>query len=607
MHSTTASPFRLRLASPLDVQGCRVKLLAVLALGLLAGRGVSAQGERTALAREVPCQGQTVREIEIDTRPPYSGEHDKWWEAPARIVNSLHETTQAAVVRRFLLLEVGAPCDEDQRAESERILRAQPFLADARVRAMDVGTGGVVLYVRTIDELSPIVGASARGDSPYLTGLKLGNGNLLGSGTYVAAEWRDNEVRDTYAARVVDYQFLGRPYVLAVEGARREIGFSSWAAELSHPFLTDRQRIAWRATARESREVFHFLHPGDAALRLRMMRRFADVGGVVRIGQPGRLSLFGMSFSREVDGPGPFPGAGAESRRIEDLFELRRNARVNALWGVRNVHFLQVERFDALAATQDVREGFQLGLLLGRSLAVLGTTDDDVLVAADVYAGYGAERAFVAAYARGEGRQNYDQNRWDGLLAGGQLNAYLRPLDNHTLVASVEVGAGWKQRVPFQLSLGDRRGGVRGYRASRAVGAQRAVARLEERWYFGTVLRQASGGISVFSDVGRLWGGRCQPPQTVADAPIATRCDTPFGTDTRYVVGAGVGLLAAIPPASKRTWRLDLAFPLSPDPHARWELRLSSTIANRGDVWHEPNDLAWSRERAVPTSIFNWP
>ena len=65
--------------------------------------------------------------------------------------------------------------------------------------------------------------------------------------------------------------------------------------------------------------------------------------------------------------------------------------------------------------------------------------------------------------------------------------------------------------------------------------------------------------------------------------------------------------LAAIPPGSKRTWRLDLAFPLSPDGHARWEVRFSSMSAIRSHVEREPSDLRFSRERVVPASVFSWP
>jgi hypothetical protein len=68
-------------------------------------------------------------------------------------------------------------------------------------------------------------------------------------------------------------------------------------------------------------------------------------------------------------------------------------------------------------------------------------------------------------------------------------------------------------------------------------------------------------------------------------------------------VGAGVGLLAAVPAGSKRTWRVDLAFPLRSDGRSRWEVRVTTTNANRVE-WREPRDMARSRERAVPGSSF---
>ena len=71
-----------------------------------------------------------------------------------QIVRSIHVTTKPELIRRFLLLDEGRPCSELRRAESERILRAQPFLADASVLAFPNDKGGVDLEVRTIDVLS---------------------------------------------------------------------------------------------------------------------------------------------------------------------------------------------------------------------------------------------------------------------------------------------------------------------------------------------------------------------------------------------------------------------------------------------------------------------
>ena len=69
------------------------------------------------------------------------------------------------MIRRYLALQLGDRCTEVRRAESERILRAQPFLADATVLAYDDGQGGVTLNVTTVDEVSLILGVGIGGGS----------------------------------------------------------------------------------------------------------------------------------------------------------------------------------------------------------------------------------------------------------------------------------------------------------------------------------------------------------------------------------------------------------------------------------------------------------
>ena len=58
--------------------------------------------------------------------------------------------------------------------------------------------------------------------------------------------------------------------------------------------------------------------------------------------------------------------------------------------------------------------------------------------------------------------------------------------------ASAEWGGGWRMRVPFTVGFADVEGGVRGYADSRLAGSQRAVVRLEDRLFLGT-LKQSGG------------------------------------------------------------------------------------------------------------------
>lgn len=560
---------------------------------ILSTAGFARRGAAQAPDEDASCSGQTISAIHITAQPPYAGRQERWWQTPARLANDIHTTTRTSVIKRFLLLSEGEPCTERERAESERILRAQPYIAQARITTESDGHGGVVLEVETRDELTPVLNVRASGDSPYLDAVTLGDGNVLGSATYAAVTWGDGIFRDRYAARVTDYQFLGRPYMLDLFGERGDAGISSWSIEASHRFLTDLQRVAWRVSAGDRSELFDFQRGTLDPVRVGMTRQFFNLGGVVRIGPPGQLSLLGLSLTGESDEAGlpPVPDTGVDYGTLLPQFHRRRNTRVNVLWGVRNLSYLPVERFDALSAEQDMPTGFQFGAQLGRSVRGLGSTDDDILVAADLYAGVGTPRIFATLQASGEGRQNHDDEDWDGVIGSARLTVYDRIRSQHTLVTSLTWGGGWKSPVPMQLRLGEPDVGVRGYGASHDAGARRAVARIEDRWYLGSLRQQADLGLAFFADAGRIWAG-----------------DAPFGVTTPVKVGAGVSLLGAVPAGSKRTWRLDVAFPLSPDGRAKWEVRVTSVNVFQLVFGHrEPRDIRRSREIAVPSSVYEWP
>jgi hypothetical protein len=169
---------------------------------------------------------------------------------------------------------------------------------------------------------------------------------------------------------------------------------------------------------------------------------------------------------------------------------------------------------------------------------------------------------------------------------------YQRLFGTHTLVATVDWAGAWRERVPLQLTLGQLGGGVRGYRASHDAGNIRFVTRLEDRLYLGKLRDQADVGLAVFGDAGRVWEG---------DAPLG------YGVTTPMKFGAGIGVLAAIPPGSKRTYRLDIARALSHDLHARWEFRVSVVNSDRLRIDREPRDVRFGRELVTPSSVFSWP
>ncbi|HYD54249.1 MAG TPA: hypothetical protein VEA99_16560, partial [Gemmatimonadaceae bacterium] len=354
------------------------------------------------------CDGTQVREVRVDTqRPEFRGTLARWRRI-ARALGLHHTTTREEIVRRFVTLDPDRPCTEFRRAESERILRTQPYLASATVRTRPHDDGGTLVDVQTVDESAAIIGGHLR--RGRLAGVSLGNENLFGLGVRLEAEVEQGfAYRDGMGLSFTHHQLFGKPYTLTLEGRRRPVG-EEWRAEAGHAFLTDLQRIAWHAGIRGRHDYLGLrrLERDETTLPVRH-RRF-DVGGVLRFGPPGRLGLLGGIVTGERVRPEaavivtdsgfvrpPADGAALAYRPFDAT-------RVNVVAGVRALRFRTARGLDALTAEQDIARGLQVGLIAGRALRALGSSEEDLLLGGDLFLGLGGPWSYVAMRVEGEGR-----------------------------------------------------------------------------------------------------------------------------------------------------------------------------------------------------------
>jgi hypothetical protein len=577
------------------IWGVELLLAAVLPLSLQAQDTARAPSPNDSLRRAVACSGQRVDAIVIHSFAPTIAAL-RTVPVLAEVARSAHATTRPDLIRRYLLMARGDRCTELRRTESERILRAQPFLADASVQAYPSDSGGVDLEVRTIDETSVVFGAGLTSASPFLTSTRIGSSNLGGAGMFLVGNWRhDEHFRDGFGVKFTDYQFGALPYILNVEAQQDPLG-DHWQIGSAYPFLTDLQRHAWRARLGASDDYVFFSPDRNHRHALSLGRQYFDVGGLIRIGSPGLLSLFGASLSGERDHPGAVPILITPAGSLADTttafagrYESNRTARLNALAGFRDIGFVRVRGFDALTATQDIPVGFQVGTQVGHSVAALGALEHDVFLSGDLYVGAARENAAVRIQLQGEGRRSAELGEWDGVVTSGRAAQYLKLSEMETAIASVEWSGGWRMRIPFALTLGNQRGGVRGYSDAVQPGGHRGVVRLEDRFVLGQPWGLGDAGVGFFADAGRLWAG-----------------DVPYGESTPVRASVGFSVLASVPPRSARLWRLDIALPVNPGGPRRLDFRITSTDRT-SFFWREPDDVLVGRERTVPSSIFNWP
>ncbi len=559
----------------------------------------TARRPATVLAPDVAgkCAGEIVSEIEYQTgRPPFGG-LTAMWRAAARAIGLHHQTTRTRVVESFMQLRVGQACTDLARLESERVLRAQPFLATARVRAVPDNTapGRVRLIVQTTDEIPIIIGARFSGNT--LSRLVLGSGNVAGLGlaAQMQAE-RGFNYRNGFGARFDEYAFLFQPIRATIAGERDPLG-GSWQIGLAHPFFTDLQRTSWRGNAYGVNQYFPIVRPANDGLALKIDRTNWEIGGLSRLRFLGRLAIGGLVVTGTRVTPAysgvviTDTGLVSDSgRTLTARYGGFHAVRVGGIVGLRSLTFKPVRGFDALNGTQDIATGLQAGVLVARGIGALG--ESDYHVATEAYAGVGNEQSFVALQVDGEVRRSLDQHQWDDLITSGRAAWYTRR-GRYTLVVSDEFATGWRTRLPLQLPLGGSGsgtdGGVRGYAGALLTGAARNVVRIEQRRFAGKLFGKVDMGFAAFGDVGAVWAG-----------------DAPYGRTTAPRPSLGVSLLGAYPSGSKRLYRLDAAVPLGQGKRRNIDVRFVTDL-HALVFWREPGDVSRSRTGVEPTHIFNWP
>lgn len=570
------------------------------ATALLFGFGGTLSAQLPSVTSTVPtvaCRGQRIDSVIVDAQAPTVAGLRR---VPivGDVVRNTHVITRHNVVRGYMLLKPGDPCLELRRAESERILRAQPFLADASIDVVPNLRGGVNLEVRTIDEASMILSGSIANTVPQVRSVRVGSGNLAGLGVHSSFAWRHQPAFDDRAQfRLSHYQFGGKPLVFNFSTSRDPFGRDD-RAEMTLPFRTDVQRFAWRLLYGEGRGHAQFTQRDSGRLALGFADYYAEGGGIVRIGPPGWLSLFGLSLTNERSVPDTGARTVTERGFVPDTaaafashFTELRAARVNALLGFRGLRFRRVRGFDALRGTQDIPIGLQFGTLIGRAIDAFGADSRDLFLASDLYLGFGNARRVYRLQVQGEGRRERGTGDWTDLVGSGRFSRYSRPADWRTRTLIVEWSGTETVRRPHSLSLGEVAGGVRGFRDMKDVGGRRAVARIGEQFYLGSPFDFGDLGLAWFADAGQLWAG-----------------DLPYGADSYVRGSAGASLLLAIPRRSTRMWRLEFAAPINRDrgSNRRWELRLTHSDRT-AFFWREPGDIDAARARAVPSSIYSWP
>ncbi|HKJ92983.1 MAG TPA: hypothetical protein VJ957_07435, partial [Longimicrobiales bacterium] len=485
-----------------------------------------------------------------------------------RTANALHVRTRASVIRRELLFHVGDCYDPRMLSETERILRGYPFLSRVDVFGVPQPDSSMHVIVDTQDEWSTQLNVHVNFENgARFQGIDVQEVNVLGTGQQVQLFYREEDVRRIYGVAYHTPQLFRTRWDGTLALGRTRAG-TLVQQSITYPFIGEIGHRAFRQSFLHEDRFFGYsrgrLDGERRHVLVPVRERAFSLAGVGRLGDVGHLTMFGGGFSFEdlayPGGPGGVsqtlsgnydrrtPADSAQRAEVAPLMTPRRSVRALLLLGQRNIFWVKRHGLDTFRGAEDVGQGVELQLGLGRALP-FANSDDDAVATATLYGANTFGPFLLAARGRIDARRTLNGPGADGVhdvLGEAEAMAYLRPdsAARHTLFVRTAFTGGWHPVTPFQLTLGGDLG-VRGLYTDELPGGLRAVLNVEDRIYLGWPWPDLmDSGITLFADVGRIWPG-----------------DAPFGVDSGWRAGLGAGLRFNFPAGGKTTYRIDVAAP----------------------------------------------
>ncbi|MCH2459859.1 MAG: hypothetical protein MK239_02290 [Gemmatimonadetes bacterium] len=479
-----------------------------------------------------------------------------------RVLDLMHINTREAFIRSELLFQEGDCFDSFLMSESERLLDSHGFMYVEEMSAQVDGEGGYSVQVVTRDEWSTKIDVGPTFDegSLNLERFQVTEENFLGNGIFAEFTRYVRRETSTQSVGLSTPRFFGRSDAGVAAGTSRAGRFFDhyWR----YPFVGEAGRVSVREGYKRGSDFFAYsadgAEPFDQVL-VPVSREEVELSGAYRFGNPGESIILGGSISRDVlefrsspevtfgdfDVRDPLPGA--QPLEMQRQLSPYAATRIALHFGTRRFRYTDYTGLDDLRHTQLTALGLFAGVTVGKSLNLFHTdrapNEDDFFTRGHLSFTHPLGLSLVHASGTVEAR--YDEV-WRDILADADVAFYGRTsvLASHTLFVRATTSGGWNTHLPYQLVLGGR-AGIRSLTEDRFPGGRMLRFVFEDRIMLPWPRETADLGITLFSDLGRIWAG-----------------DVPYGVTTDWKAALGFGLRIGLPRNTRNIWRTDIAFPV---------------------------------------------
>lgn len=462
-----------------------------------------------------------------------------------RLANRWHIITREAVIREQLLFTTGEPFSARLLAESERLLRQNVYLYDAKIEAVRIDDGVVDIRVRTKDLWTLMPGISlSRSGGENRSRVSVSERNLLGQGVSLRLSYREDVDRHSTSFQYSDRN-LGESWTALFAEVSDSSDGETLNLSLTRPFYAlDSRWSAGGSIFDDSREI-SFYDLGNEAAEYAVETGFRTayfgwsaglIDGWVRRWSAG-VVFDERRFSAVPDGILPslvpenrkfiYPFIGFEL--LQDKFESSANR-------------------DQIDRTEDFFLGTRLWASVGVATEGIGADRDSIIYRLEASRGFGSiqDRALLLSSSL-LGR--FDEGRAANTEFSLQARYYSQISDRHLFFMTLAASRGQDLDLDNVLLLGGETG-LRGYPLRYQSGESKLLLSAEQRYFTDWYpLKLARVGGAIFADIGRTWGNNS------------------LGTPTAgWLKDVGFGLrLVPTRSSGRDVIHVDIAFPMDGD------------------------------------------
>jgi len=243
-----------------------------------------------------------------------------------RTANHLHALTREGVIRRVLLFAEGDRVRERRIYETERLLRALPFVKNAHIDPVVEPDGTVVARVRVRDAWTTQVSANySQVGGQRTTSFGVDEKNFMGLGKSVAFDLSKDHERSTWGLAYGDPQLLGSRWTLATHIQYLTDGYTR-SLQLERPFFALDTPWSTGVALSQSHASLYLYDQGTQVFQAPFIQNEVRLSGAVALRESGnRVWRGGLLLKRQdtsygaiiQTGPlGPLPPPTLTDRRL---------------------------------------------------------------------------------------------------------------------------------------------------------------------------------------------------------------------------------------------------------------------------------------------------